>query len=153
MERFLRGRFHAAILGGHFQVAPKGGFTSVVQTMSKRVFSTFPHGGQTKKHSLEHFERGRFHATILGGHFQVAAKGGCTKVVEMSSKRVFSTFPIGAKRKNTLWNVSIEVGFMPPFWVFLHFKVAPTGGLTWALHKRDFLEIQPNMSELRTLHI
>ena len=62
-------------------------------------FFDFPHGGQTKKHSLERFERGWFHATILGGHFQVAPKGGFTKVVQTISKRVFSTFPMGPNKK------------------------------------------------------
>ena len=40
-----------------------------------------------------------------------------TKVVQIRSKRVFSTFPIGAKRKNTLGIEFYNFAFMPPFWV------------------------------------
>ena len=40
-----------------------------------------------------------------------------TKVDQLRSKRVFSTFPIGAKRKNTLGIEFYNFGFMPPFWV------------------------------------
>ena len=76
-----------------------------------------PHGGQTKKHSLERLLRGLFHATILGGLFQAAQKAGLTKAVQLRSKRVFSTCPIGAKRKNILAIEFHEVGFIPPFWV------------------------------------
>ena len=80
-------------------------------------FFDFPHGDQTKKHSLERFLQGRFHATILGGNFQKAPKDSLTEIAPKSSNRIFSTFPIGAKRKTTLWNGSFEVVFMPPFWV------------------------------------
>ena len=40
-----------------------------------------------------------------------------TNVVQLPSKRVFSTFPIGAKRKNTLGIEFHEVRSIPPFWV------------------------------------
>ena len=153
--------------GGLFKAAQKAGFTKVVQSSSKRVFSTFPfgakrktplrsnstrsvsyhhfgwafqssaksrvdegrpitfktrffdfpHQGETKKHSCDRIPRGRFHTTILSGLFQAARKVGLAKVVQLRSKRDFSTFPIGAKRKNTLAIEFHKVGFIPPFWV------------------------------------
>ena len=48
---------------------------------------------------------------------EAVQKGGLTKVVHLPWKLVFSTFPIGAKRKNTLGIELHEVGFIPPFWV------------------------------------
>ena len=68
----------------------------------KTRFFDFPNRGETKKHPLDRIPRGRFHTTILGGLFPAAQKAGLTKVVQLRSKLVFSTFPIGAKRKNTL---------------------------------------------------
>ena len=52
----------------------------------------------------------------LGGLFPAAQKAGLTKVVQLRSKLVFSTIPIGAKRKNTLGIEFHVVGFIPPFW-------------------------------------
>ena len=83
----------------------------------KTRFLTFPHRGETKKHPWDRILQFRFPATILGGLFQAAEKAGFTKVVQLLSKRVFSTFPIGAKRKNTLGIEFYNFGFMPPFWV------------------------------------
>ena len=68
----------------------------------KTRFFDFPNRGETKKHPLDRIPRGRFHTTILGGLFPAAQKAGLTKVVQLRSKLVFSIFPIGAKRKNTL---------------------------------------------------
>ena len=68
----------------------------------KTRFFNFPHRGETKKHPWDRILQFRFHATILGGLYQAAEKAGFTKVDQLRSKRVFSTFPIGAKRKNTL---------------------------------------------------
>ena len=42
-----------------------------------------------------------------------------TKVDQLRSKRVFSTFPIGAKRENTLGIEFYNFGVMAPFWVGL----------------------------------
>ena len=116
-DRILQFRFHATILGGLFQAAEKAGFTKVVQLRSKRVFLNFPIGGKRKNTLGIEFLKFRFHATILGGLFQAAKNAGVTKVVEFRSKRVFSTFPIGAKRKNSLGIEFYNFGFMPPFWV------------------------------------
>ena len=69
----------------------------------KTRFFDFPHRGETKKHPWDRIPRGRFHTTILSGLFQAGQKAGLTNVVQLRSKRVFSTFPIGAKRKYTLW--------------------------------------------------
>ena len=83
----------------------------------KKRFFDFPHRGETKKHPWDRIPRGRFHTTILSGLFQAGEKGGLTNVVQLRSKSVFSTFPIGAKRKNTLGIEFHEVGFIRPFWV------------------------------------
>ena len=83
----------------------------------QNAFFNFPHRGETKKHPWDRILQFRFHATILGGFFEAAEEAGCTKVVQLRSKRVFSTFPIGAKRKNTLGIEFYNFGFMPPFWV------------------------------------
>ena len=83
----------------------------------KTRFFNFPHRGKTKKHPRGRILQFRFHGTISGGLFQAAEKAGLTKVVEYRSKRVFSTFPIGEKRKNTLGIEFYNFGFLPPFWV------------------------------------
>ena len=83
----------------------------------KTRFFEFPHRGETKKHPSDRKPRGRFHTTILSGLFQAGEKAGLTNVVQLRSKRVFSTFPILAKRKNSLWIEFHEVGFIPSFWV------------------------------------
>ena len=83
----------------------------------KTRFFNFPHRGEAKKHPWDRILQFRFHATILGGLFQAAEKAGLKKVVELRSKRVFSTFPIGEKRKNTLGIEFYNFGLLPPFWV------------------------------------
>ena len=83
----------------------------------KTRFVKFPHWGETKKQAWDRILQFRFHATILGGLFQGAQNAGVTKVVEFRSKRVFSIFPIGAKRKNSLGIEFTNFGFIPPFWV------------------------------------
>ena len=114
-DQIPRGRFHTTILSGLFQAGQKAGFTNVVQLRSKRVFFDFPHRGETKKHPWDRIPRGRFHTTILSGLFQAGQKDGLTNVVQLRSKRVFSTFPIGAKRSNTFGIEFHEVGIIPPF--------------------------------------
>ena len=81
----------------------------------KTRFFDFPHRGETKKHPWDRIPRRRFHTTILSGLFQAGQKAGLTNVVQLRSKRVFSTFPIRAKRKNTTGIEVDEVGFIPPF--------------------------------------
>ena len=83
----------------------------------KTRFVEIPHRGETKQHPWDRIPRGRFHTTILGRLYQAAENAGLTKVVQLRSKLVFSTFPIGAKRKSTLGIVFHQVGFIPPFWV------------------------------------
>ena len=116
-DRIVQFRFHATILGGLYQAAQKAGLTKIVQLRSKRVFSTFPIGAKRKNDLGIEFYNFGSHATIFTWAFQVAQKAGLTKIVQLRSKRLCSTFPIGWKRKNTL---SIECNnfcFMPPFWV------------------------------------
>ena len=81
----------------------------------KTRFFDFPHRGETKKHPCDRIPRGRFHTTILSRLFQAGQKAGLTNVVQLRSKRVFSPFPIRAKRKNTLAIEFHEVGFIRPF--------------------------------------
>ena len=83
----------------------------------KMRFFNFPRRGKTKKHPWDRILQFRFHATILGGFFEAAEEAGCTKVVQLRSKCVFSTFPVGAKRKNTLGIEFYNFGFLPPFWL------------------------------------
>ena len=103
--------------GWAFPSSAKSRFDEDCPIAFKTRFFNFPHRGETKKHPCDRIPRGRFHTTILGGHFQAAQKAGLTKVVQLRSKRVFLTFPIEAKRKNTLAIEFHEVGFIPPFWL------------------------------------
>ena len=100
-DQILQFQFHATILGGLFQAAEKAGFTKVVQLRSKRVFLTFPILARQKKQPWVQILQFQFHATILGGLFQAAEKAVLTKVVQLRSKRVFSTFPMLARQKKT----------------------------------------------------
>ena len=131
-DQILKFQFHATILGGLFQAAEKAGLTKVVQLRSKRVFSTFPILARQKKQPWDQILQFQFHATILGGLFQAAEKAGLTKVVQLRSKRVFSTFPIGAKRKNTLGIEFYNFGFMPPFWVGFSKQRKKPGSRKWS---------------------
>ena len=81
----------------------------------KTRFFDFSHRGETKKHPWDRIPRGGFHTTILSGLFQAGQKAGLRNVVQFRSKRVFSPFPIRAKRKNTLAIEFHEVGFIRPF--------------------------------------
>ena len=103
----------------HFELAFPSGAKGRVDERRPIAFKTrvfdFPHRGETKKHPWDRIPRGRFHTTILSGLFQAGQKAGLTNVVQLLSIRVFSTFPIGAKRKNTLGIEFLEVGFIPPF--------------------------------------
>ena len=83
----------------------------------KTRFFDFPHRGETNKHPFDRIPLGGFHTTILSGLFQAGQKAGLTNVVQLRSKRVFSTFPIGAKRKNTVGIEFHEVGFILQFWM------------------------------------
>ena len=81
----------------------------------QNAFFRLSPSGRNEKTPLGSKPRGRFHTTILSGLFQAGQKAGLTNVVQLRSKRVFPTFPIGAKRKNTPRIEYHEVAFMPPF--------------------------------------
>ena len=119
-DQILQFRFHATILGGLFQAAEKAGFTKVVQLRSKRVFLTFPILARQKKQPWVQILQFQFHATILGGLFQAAKKAVLTKVVQLRSKRVFSTFPMLARQKKTAVssNFTISVSCHHFGWAF-----------------------------------
>ena len=131
-DHILQFQFHATILGGLFQAAEKAGLTKVVKLHSKRVLSTFPIGAKQKKQPWDRILQFRFHATILCGLFQAAQNAGVTKVVQFRSKRVFSTFPIGEKRKNSLGIEFYNFGFMPPFWVGFSKQRKKPGSRKWS---------------------
>ena len=101
-DRIPLGRFHTTILSGLFQAGQKAGLTNVVQLRSKRVFSTFPIGAKRKKTLGIEFHEVGFIPGILSGLFQAGQKAGLTNVVQLRSKRVFSTFPIGGNEKTPL---------------------------------------------------
>ena len=108
-NRIYQFRFHTTIFGGLSQASKKAGLTKVVRLRSKLVNSTFPIGGNRKKHPWDRIPRGRFHSTISAVLLQAVQKAGLTKVVQLRSKLVFSTFPIGAKRKSTLGSNSTSL--------------------------------------------
>ena len=101
-----------------FRFAPMG---KVEKTLFERNWTTFvnpaffPAWKSLLKHPWDRIPRGRFHTIILSMLFQAGKKAGLTNVVQLRSKRVFLTFPIGAKRKNTVGIEIHDVGFIPPF--------------------------------------
>ena len=99
----------------------------------KTRFFNFLHRGEAKKQPWDRILQFRFYATILGGLFQAGQNAGVTKVVEFRSKRVFSTFPIGAKRKNSLGIEFYNFGFMPPFWVGFSKQRKKPGSRKWSI--------------------
>ena len=117
----------------------------------KTRFFNFPHRGETKKHPWDLILQFRFHATILGGLFQEAQKAGWTKVDQLRSKRVFSTFPIGAKRKSTLGIEFYNFGFMPPFWVgFSKQRKKPGGRRSTNYVQNAFFQLSPSLRNEKT---
>ena len=115
-DRIPRGRFHTTIFGGLFQAAQKAELTNIVKLSSKRVFGLSPSGrnektpfgsNSTRSVSYHHF----------GWAFLSSAESRIDENRKIEFETHFSTFPIGAKRKNTVWIELHEVGFMPPFWV------------------------------------
>ena len=100
-----------------FASSAKSGVDKVRPIALKTRFFVFPHRGEAKKTPWDRIYQFWFYTTILGGLFQAAQKAGLTKVVQMRSKRVFSTFPIGAKRRNTVGIDFTNFDFIPPFWV------------------------------------
>ena len=111
----------------------------------KTRFFNFPNRGETKKQPWDRILQFRFHATILGGLFQAGEKAGLTKVVQLRSKRVFSTFPIGAKGKNTLGIEFYNFGFMPPFWVgFSKQRKKPGSRMSSNCVQNAFFQLSPS---------
>ena len=102
----------------------------------QNAFVRFLHRVETKKHPLDRILQFRFHATILGGLFQAAQKAGLTKIVQLRSKRVFSTFPIGAKRINALGIEFYNFGSHATIFTWA-FQVAQKAGLTKIVQLRS----------------
>ena len=101
---------------GFSKQGKKPGWRTSSNCVQNAFFRLSP-SGRNETTPLGSIPLGRFHTTILSGLFQAGQKAGLTNVVQLRSKRVFSTFPIGAKRKNTLRIEYQDVGFIPPFWV------------------------------------
>ena len=111
----------------------------------KTRFFNFPHRGETDKHPWDRILQFRFHATILGGFFEAAEEAGCTKVVQLRSKCVFSTFPIGAKRKNTLGIEFYNFGFIAQFRVgFSKQRKKPGGRRSTNYVINAFFQLSPS---------
>ena len=102
----------------------------------KTRFVKFPHRGETKKQPWDRILKFRFHTTILGGLFQAAEKAGLTKVVQLRSKRVFSTFPILARQKKHPWDQILQLQFYATILGGL-FQAAEKAGLTKVVHLRS----------------
>ena len=121
-EKLFLSNFTISVSCHHFGCAiPSSARSRVDEGRSiafKMRFFDFPNRGETKKTFFYRILQFRFHAAILGGLFQLAQEAGLTKVVQLHSKRVFSTFPIGAKQKEKVFFIEFyNFGFMPPFWV------------------------------------
>ena len=114
-DQIPRGRFHTTILGVLFRAAQKARVEEGRPIALKTRFFDFPYRGEANKHAWDQILRGRFHTTILGELFQAAQKAWLTEVIQYPSKRVFSTFPFGAKRINTIGIEFHVVRFIPPF--------------------------------------
>ena len=97
----------------------------------KTRFVKFPHREETKKQPWDRILKFRFHATILGGLFQAAEKAGLTKVVQLRSKRVFSTFPILVRQKKQPWDRILK----------FRFHATILGGLFQAAEKAGFTKV------------
>ena len=111
----------------------------------KTRFFDFPHRGETKKLPWDRIPRGQFHTIILSRLFQAGQKAGLTNVFQLPSKRVFSTFPIGAKRKNTLRIEFLEVGFIPSFWVGFSKQCKKSGWRTSSNYVQNaFFRLSPS---------
>ena len=111
----------------------------------KTRFFDFPHRGEAKKQPWDRIYQFWFFTTILGGLFQAAQKAGLTKVVQMRSKRVFSTFPIGAKRRNTVGIDFTNFDFIPPFWVgFCKQCKKPVGRRSSNCVQNAFFRVSPS---------
>ena len=115
-DRIPRGGFHTTILGGLFQAAQKAELTNIVKLSSKRVFRLCP-SGRNEKTPLESKSTRSVSYHHFGWAFPSSAKSRIDEYRQIQFKTRFSTFPIGAKRKNTVGIEFHEVGFIPPFWV------------------------------------
>ena len=144
-DRILQFRFHATILGGFFEAAEEAGCTKVIQLRSICVFLTFPIGTKRKNTLGIEFYNFGFMAQFRVGFSKQRKKTGFTKVDQLRSKCVFSTFPIGAKRKNTLGIEFYNFGFMPPFWVgFSKQRKKPGGRRSTNYVQNAFFQLSPS---------
>ena len=101
---------------GFYKKRRKPGSRRLSKCVQNAFFQLSPSGGNEKTRLGSNFTIS-VSCHNFGGLIKAAEKAGLTKVVQLRSKRVSSTFPIGAKRKNSLGIEFYNFGFMPPFWV------------------------------------
>ena len=121
-DRIARGRLHTTILGGLFQAAQEAKLTIIVKLSSKRVFLLSPSVRNEKTPLGSNCTLGSRSTRSVSYHhfgwaFPSSAKSRIDEYRQIEFKTRFSTFPIGAKRKNTVGIEFHEVGFIPLFWV------------------------------------
>ena len=102
--------------GWAFEAAQKPLFTKVSNCVQNAFFRLSPSGRNEKKPLGSNSTRSASYHHF-GWAFEGSAKTLVDEGLKLRSKRVFSTFPIRAKRKNTLGIEFHDVGFIPPFWV------------------------------------
>ena len=115
-NRNPRGWFDTTILGGLFLAAQKAELTNIFKLSSKRVFRLSP-SGRNEKTLLGSQSTRSVSYHYFGWAFPSSAKSRINEYRQIEFKTRFSTFPIGAKRKNTLGIEFHESGLIPPFWV------------------------------------
>ena len=129
---------------GFSKQGKKPGWRTSSNCVQNAFFRLSP-SGRNETTPLGSIPLGRFHTTILSGLFQAEQKAGLTNVVQLRSKRVFSTFPIGAKRKNTLRIEFLEVGFIPSFWVGFSKQCKKSGWRTSSNYVQNaFFRLSPS---------
>ena len=139
-DRNPRGRFHTTILGGLFQAAQKAEWTNIVKLSSKRFYRHSP-SRRKEKTPLGSKSTRSVSYHYFGWAFSSSAKSRMDEYRQIEFKTRFSTFPIGAKRKNTVGIELHEVGFIPLFWVgFSKQRKKPNWRLSWNWVQNAFFD-------------
>ena len=147
-DRIPRRRFHTGILSGLFQALKKPGMKRTSWNSFQTCFFDFPHRwGKSKKTVWDRIPRRRFHTRLLSGLLEAAQKCRVENVVQLRSKRVFSTFAIdGRKSKKHRWDRnSTTFGFIPGFFPCLE-KPTQNDGMkptSWNSIPRVFFRFAP----------
>ena len=113
---------------GYFKQPKKPGWRRSSNCVQNAFFRLSP-SERNAETPLNRFYNFRFHTTILGGLLQAAEKAVLTKVVQLLSKRVFSTFLILARQKKQPWDQILQFQFHATILGGL-FQAAEKAGLT-----------------------